>query len=102
MDNINLIFPELFISLSIMFLLLVGVFKKDSSKLVYNFSAVFLFITIVLIFNNKLSSDISLFKNSYIIDYLSSFMKVITLLGGIFILLISSRYLKIFKLFQIE
>ena len=56
MDNIIFIFPELFISLSIMLLLVVGVFKKKSSKVVYNLSAVFLFITIVLIFNNKFSS----------------------------------------------
>ena len=31
MENINFIFPEIFISLSIMFLLLFGVFKKNSS-----------------------------------------------------------------------
>ena len=28
MTNLNLIFPEIFISLAIMFLLIVGVFKK--------------------------------------------------------------------------
>ena len=43
MDNIIFIFPELFISLSIMLLLVVGVFKKKSSKVVYNLSAIFLF-----------------------------------------------------------
>ena len=32
MENLELIFPEIFISLSIMFLLIFGVFKKDSSK----------------------------------------------------------------------
>ena len=102
MDNINLIFPEIFISLSIMFLLLFGVFKKESSKLVHNLSISSLFVTIVLIFNNQFNSNFGLFNNSYIIDYLSSFMKVITLLGGGFVLLISSRYLKILKIFKIE
>ena len=38
MNNINLIFPEIFISLSIMFLLIFGVFKKDSSKIIHNIS----------------------------------------------------------------
>ena len=102
MDNINLIFPEIFISLSIMFLLILGVYKKNSSKLIHNFSISSLFISIVLIFNNQFNSNFSLFNNSYVIDYLSSLMKVITLLGGAFVLLISSRYLKVFKIFKIE
>jgi NADH-quinone oxidoreductase subunit N len=102
MDNINLIFPEILISSSIMFLLVLGVFKKNSSKLIHNLSIISLFITIILIFNNQFNSNFSLFNNSYIVDYLSSFMKVITLLGGAFVLLISSRYLKIYKIFKIE
>ena len=84
MDNINLIFPEILISSSIMFLLVLGVFKKNSSKLIHNLSIISLFITIILIFNNQFSSNFSLFNNSYKVDYLSSFMKVITLLGGAF------------------
>ena len=35
MENLNLIFPEIFISLSIMFLLILGVFMKDGSKLTF-------------------------------------------------------------------
>ena len=38
MENLELIFPEIFISLSIMFLLILGVFKKNSSKLIHNIS----------------------------------------------------------------
>ena len=33
MSNIELVFPEIFISLSIMFLLILGVFKKIAQKL---------------------------------------------------------------------
>ena len=36
MHNLNYIYPEIFVSLSIMFLLLFGVFKKNSSNLIYN------------------------------------------------------------------
>ena len=50
-DNLNFIYPEIFISLSIMFLLLLGVFKKNSSSLIYNLSIVFLIFTLALIFN---------------------------------------------------
>ena len=36
MSNLNFISAEIFISLSIMFLLILGVFKKNSSSLVHN------------------------------------------------------------------
>ena len=36
MENLQLVFPEIFLSLSIMFLLILGVFKKNSSKLIQN------------------------------------------------------------------
>jgi len=102
MDNLNLILPEIFVSLSIMFLLMFGVFKNNSSKIIHNLSIFSLLIIMGLIFNNPFDNNISLFNNSYIIDYLSSFMKIITILGGAFVLVISSRYLKLFKIFQIE
>ena len=38
MFNLEFVFPEIFLSLSIMFLLILGVFKKKSSKLVQNIS----------------------------------------------------------------
>ena len=43
------------------------------------------------------SSDLS-----YVIDNLSSLMKILTILGGAFVLSISTRYLKICKIFLIE
>ena len=102
MDNLNYVFPEIFIALAIMFLLVFGVFKKNSSKIVHSLSIFFLLITAVLIFDNPFDNAIKLFNESYIIDYLSFFMKILTLLGGVFVLIISSRYLKITKIFQIE
>jgi len=102
MDRLDLVLPEIFISLSVMFLLVFGVFKKKSSNIVYNLSIFSLIITAVLIFNNPFNKNVNLFNESYIIDYLSSYMKILTLLGGIFVLIISSRYLKILKIFKIE
>ena len=49
MNNLNFISPEIFISLSIMFLLILGVFKKNSSSLIHNLSIVLLLITGILI-----------------------------------------------------
>ena len=102
MNDLNLIYPEIFISLSIMFLLLLGVFKKNSASLIYNLSIISLIITLVLIFNHPLETQKSLFNNSYKIDYLSSFMKILTLLGAILVLISSFKYLKIFKILQME
>ena len=102
MNNLNLVFPEIFLSVFIMFLLLLGVFKKNSSNFVYNLSIVSLIIILFLNFNNYNTSSIYLFSNSYKTDYLSIFMKFLTLLSGIFVMLSSSRYLVINKIFKIE
>ena len=103
MINLELVFPEIFLSLSIMFLLILGVFKKNSSKLIQNISLIVLLITSVITFNETLGiEEILLFNSSIIIDYLSSFMKIITLLAAFLVLVISSNYLKTFEIFKIE
>ena len=102
MNNLNFIYPELFILLSILFLLVLGVFKKKSSNLIYNLSIISLIITLALIFSYPLESNASLFNETYKIDFLSSFMKVLTMISGIFVLIISPKYLKLFKIFQME
>ena len=103
MTNLALVFPEIFLSLSIMFLLILGVFKKNSSKLVQNISLIILLVTSVIILNETLGiQETLLFNSSVIIDYLSSFMKIVTLLAAFLVLVISSNYLKTLKIFKIE
>ena len=103
MENLNLVLPEIFISLSIMFLLVLGVFKNDSSKITYNISLLVLLITAIITLNETFSIDrITLFNDSVVIDYMSSLMKIITLLGAFLVLVISSAYLKTFKIYKIE
>jgi len=103
MMNLELVFPEIFLSLSIMFLLILGVFKKDSSKLILNTSLIILIIAAVITFNETLGiKQTLLFNESIIIDYLSSFMKIVTLFSAFLVLAISSNYLKTFKIFKIE
>jgi len=103
MINLELVFPEIFLSLSIMFILILGVFKKNSSKLIQNISLIVLLATSVIIVNETLGIEEKfLFNGSVIIDYLSSLMKIITLLAAFFVLVISSNYLKIFQIFKIE
>ena len=103
MENLELVLPEIFLSISIMFLLILGVFKKNSSKLIQTISLIVLLITTMITFNETLSIEkMLLFNNSIIVDYLSSFMKIITLISAFFVLLISSSYLSIFKILKIE
>ena len=73
------IIPELFLSLSIMTLLMIGVFVKKSFKLVNLLTIFTLIFSIVLIFNQP-HEIIKIFNQSYIIDQLSIFMKILTLL----------------------
>ena len=103
MINLSFIIPEIFISLSVMFLLILGVFKKNSFELIHNLSIIVLLITGVIVFNETLDIEkILLFNGSVVIDYLSSFMKIITLLAAFIVLVISKNYLDNFKISKIE
>ena len=54
MENLQLVLPEIFLSLSIMFLLILGAFKKDSSKLIHNLSLSLLIVTAIISFNETI------------------------------------------------
>ena len=103
MENLHLVLPEIFLSLSIMFLLILGVFKKNSSNLIHNMSLIVLLISAVITFNETTIIDKELlFNQSIIIDPLSSLMKITTLLSAFIVLAVSTNYLKIFNIFKIE
>jgi NADH-quinone oxidoreductase subunit N len=101
-NNINFIFPEILISIFLMMLLILGVFKKNSSSLIYNLSISSLVVILVLVLTFPQGTTVKLFSNGYIIDDLSIYMKSITIISGIFVMLTSSKYLKIIKIYQIE
>jgi len=102
MTNLNFIYSELFLSISIMSLLLIGVFKKNSSNLIYNLSIISLFCCLALIFSFPINENTELFNNSYKIDYLSSFMKILTISSGIFVLISSKKYIQTININKIE
>ena len=93
MQTIIYILPELFLSLAIMSLLMVGAFIKKSFKLV-NLLTIFSLIFAIILLLNQPSEIIKIFNESYIIDRLSIFMKVLTLLFCLFVLLSSKDYVK--------
>jgi len=101
MQTIVYIFPELFLSFSIMAFLMIGVFLKKSFKLVNSLTIISLIFTIALVLNQQ-DETIKIFNNSYIIDDFSILMKTITLLFCIFILFSSREYVKINNIDKIE
>jgi len=93
MQSIIYILPELFLSITIMTLLILGVFIKKSYKLVYLLTLLSLAFTIIFVLNQ--SGEVTkIFNESYIIDKFSIFMKVLTLLFCLLILLSSKDYIK--------
>ena len=67
MENINLIYPELFIAITLLALLMLGVFKKNSFNIVSKFTSFALLLAIPIVFIND-SSSLKLFSDNYAID----------------------------------
>jgi NADH-quinone oxidoreductase subunit N len=101
MQIINFILPELFLSLAIMSLLMLGTFIKNSFKLV-NLLTIFSIIFTIILVLNQTSEVNKVFNGSFINDQLSYFMKVITLLFCFFVFLLSKDYMKINKIDYME
>ena len=93
MQTIIYILPELFLSLSIMTLLIVGVFVKNSFKIVNSLTILCLVFAVALVLNQPQETT-KIFNNSYLIDKFSMFMKILILVFTLFILTISRDYLK--------
>ena len=102
MMNLDLIFPEIFLSLAIMSLLMIGVFKKNSEKLVYNLSTIILVILLALVINLFSIDETFVFNESYKIDNLSIFMKSLTIMVAIFVMISSFTYVKSLNILKIE
>ncbi len=102
MTNLNFIYSEIFLSISIISLLIIGVFKKNSPNLIYNLGIISLLACLALIFNFPINENTELFNDSYKVDYLSSYMKILTISSGIFVLLSSNKYIQIININKIE
>jgi len=101
MQTIIYLLPELFLSLALMTLLMLGVFIKKSFKLVNLLTILTLIFAIALVLNQS-DEVIKIFNGSYVIDKLSIFMKVLTLLFCLFVLLTSKDYVKSNAIDKIE
>ena len=101
MQTIIYILPELFISSAIMLFLMLGVFIKNSYKLISFLTILILAFAAILTMNHSIEIT-KVFNESYIIDKFSSIMKIITFIFSILVLISSKEYLKANNINKIE
>ena len=102
MNNLYFIIPELFISLSVMALLVFGVFKNNSSKIIFYFSCLIILVSLAINLNINITQTIFLFNNSYLVDQLSLFIKSIILISAFFVMFCSYNYVRVNNILKIE
>ena len=91
-SELNLIFPEIIIFLSGLFLLIYGVFSRNNSAIKVNFLTLFfLFITLFSVF--LVDVNTAAFNGSFINTKLTKFIKIIVLIIAIIAVYISKNYL---------
>src|SRR6056300_1494468 len=93
MENLSILLPEIFLSLAIFIMLLIGVFFKDSYNLVTKIIYVIIVILILIIFNT-FTESFDLFSNSYVSNSYTNFFKILILISALFTLIITQAYIK--------
>lgn len=98
-NDLKILFPETFLTIAILWLLVFGVtHNTDSnkallSKIVSWLSIQTIFLTLLLVYNNPFTSTVYL-KNLFISDYLTTFISITILICSFATILISLDYLE--------
>ena len=100
-NNLNILLPEIFLTLSIFSLLMIGVFLKNSFNLIFNLSSIIIIITIAIIFNRP-NIEEKIFLESFTRDAFSNFFKILILISSLFVLNTSKNYIIDKKLDKFE
>ena len=100
-NNLNIMFPEIFLSLSIFLILLIGVFIKKSFNLIFNFSSLIIIVTIAIILTSP-NTEEKIFLDSFTRDAFSNYFKILILLSTLFVLNSSKNFIKDNKLDKFE
>ena len=101
MENLNLLLPEIFLSISIFSILLIGVFFKNSYNFVTKITYVIIIATALIILDH-FDDKYKLFSGSLIYNSFTSYFKILILIGTFFVILISQNYLKEKKIAYFE
>ena len=100
-NNFNIILPEIFLSLSVFSILMIGVFIKDSFNLIFNLTMMIILITITIILTSPSNKE-KIFLDSFIRDAFSNYFKILILLSSLFVLNSSKKFIIDNKLDKFE
>ncbi len=99
--NLNILIPEIFLSLSTFSILMIGVFLKKSFNIIFNLSSLIIIITIAIIISSP-NSEEKIFLESFTRDAFSNYFKVLILLSSLFVLNSSKNFIVENKLDKFE
>ena len=100
-NNLNIMFPEIFLSLSIFSILMIGVFIKNSFNLIFNLTSLIIIITISIILTSP-NNEEKIFLDSFTRDAFSNYFKILILLSSLFVLNSSKNFIIDNKLDKFE
>ncbi len=100
-NNLNILLPEVFLSLSIFSILMLGVYIKKSFNLIFNLTSIIIIVTIVIILNSPFSAE-KIFLDSFIRDNFSNFFKILILISSLFVLNSSKTFIHDNKIDKFE
>jgi NADH-quinone oxidoreductase subunit N len=101
MNNLNILLPEIFLTLSIFSILMIGVFIKNSFNLIFNLSSLIILLTVAIILNGSNNLE-KIFLESFSRDAFSNFFKILILISSLFVLNSSKNYILDKKLSKFE
>ena len=100
-NNLSILLPEIFLTLSIFSILMIGVFIKDSFNLIFNLTSLILILTTAIIFNSPNNVE-KIFLDSFMRDPFSNFFKILILVSSFFVLNASKHFIIDNKLAKFE
>ena len=92
MTDIKFLIPEIFLSISIFSLLIIGVFLKNSFEIIYKSSMFVIFSLLLIIFTSD-NDSVKFFNASFSNDNFSLYSKILISVSTLFILLITKKYI---------
>jgi NADH-quinone oxidoreductase subunit N len=100
-NNLNILLPEIFLTLSIFSILMIGVFIKNSFNLIFNLTSLIILLTIAIILNSSNNVE-KIFLESFTRDSFSNFFKILILISSLFVLNSSKNFILDMKLAKFE
>ena len=100
-NNLYILLPEIFLTLSIFSILMIGVFVKNSFNLIFNLSSLIILLTIGIILNSSNNVE-KIFLESFTRDAFSNFFKILILISSLFVLNSSKNFILDKKLAKFE